>query len=47
MLSRRSGDVSKKRRKHSPSFKTKVALGAVKGKETMAQSAASKGNIDG
>ncbi len=32
--------MSKERRKHSPSFKAKVALEAVKGEETMAQLAA-------
>jgi transposase-like protein len=30
-------DMSKERRKHSPSFKAKVALEAVKGEETVAQ----------
>jgi len=29
-------DMSKERRKHSPSFKAKVALEAVKGEQTMA-----------
>ena len=33
-------DMSKERRKHSPSFKAKVALEAVKGEQTMAQLAA-------
>ena len=33
-------DLSKERRKHSPSFKAKVALEAVKGEETVAQLAA-------
>jgi transposase len=33
-------DMSKERRKHSPSFKAKVALEAVKGEETVAQLAA-------
>jgi len=33
-------DVSKQRRNHSPSFKAKVALEAVKGEETVAQLAA-------
>ena len=32
--------MSKERRKHSPSFKAKVALEAVKGEETVAQLAA-------
>ena len=32
--------MSKERRKHSPSFKAKVALEAVKGEQTMAQLAA-------
>ena len=32
--------MSKERRKHSPLFKTKVALEAVKGEETVAQLAA-------
>ena len=32
--------MSKERRKHSPSFKAKVALEAVKGQETVAQLAA-------
>ena len=35
-----SWDMSKERRKHSPSFKAKVALEAVKGEETVAQLAA-------
>jgi len=29
-------DMSKERKKHSPSFKAKVALEAVKGEQTMA-----------
>ena len=33
-------DMSKERRKHSPTFKAKVALEAVKGEETVAQLAA-------
>ena len=33
-------DLSKQRRNHSPSFKAKVALEAVKGEETVAQLAA-------
>ena len=33
-------DLSKERRKHSPSFKAKVALEAVNGEETVAQLAA-------
>jgi len=33
-------DMSKERRKHSPSFKAKVALEAVKGEQTVAQLAA-------
>jgi transposase-like protein len=33
-------DMSKERRKHSPSFKAKVALEALKGEETVAQLAA-------
>ena len=33
-------DMSKERRKHSPSFKAKVALEAVKGEDTVAQLAA-------
>jgi transposase len=33
-------DMSKERRKHSPSFKAKVALESVKGQETVAQLAA-------
>jgi transposase-like protein len=33
-------DMSKERRKHSPSFKAKVALEAVEGEQTMAQLAA-------
>ena len=32
--------MSKQRRKHSPAFKAKVALEAVKGEETVAQLAA-------
>ena len=32
--------MSKDRRKHSPSFKAKVALEAIKGEETVAQLAA-------
>ena len=32
--------MSKERRKHSPTFKAKVALEAVKGEETVAQLAA-------
>ena len=32
--------MSKERRKHSPTFKAKVALGALKGEETVAQLAA-------
>ncbi len=32
--------MSQGRRKHSPAFKAKVALGALKGQETMAQLAA-------
>ena len=32
--------MSKERRKHSPAFKAKVALEAVKGEETVAQLAA-------
>ena len=33
-------DMSKERRKHSPAFKAKVALEAMKGEETAAQLAA-------
>jgi transposase len=33
-------DMSKERRKHSPPFKAKVALEAIKGEETVAQQAA-------
>ena len=33
-------DMSKERRKHSPSFKAKVALEAVKGEQTVTQLAA-------
>ena len=33
-------DMSKERRKHSPTFKAKVALEAVKGEKTVAQLAA-------
>ena len=33
-------DMSKERRKHSPSFKAKVALEAVEGERTVAQLAA-------
>jgi len=33
-------DMSKERRKHSPTFKAKVALEALKGEETVAQLAA-------
>ena len=35
--------MSKGRRKHSPAFKAKVALEAVKGQETVAQLAARSG----
>ena len=38
-------DMSKERRKHSPSFKAKVALEAVKGEETVAQLAVNGGVI--
>ena len=34
---REEWDMSKERRKHSPSFKAKGALEAVKGEETVAQ----------
>ena len=34
---REEWDMSKERRKHSPTFKAKVALEAVKGEETVAQ----------
>ena len=37
---REEWDMSKERRKHSPTFKAKVALEAVKGEETVAQLAA-------
>ena len=37
---REEWDRSKERRKHSPTFKAKVALEAVKGEETVAQLAA-------
>jgi transposase-like protein len=35
-------DMKENRRKHSPSFKAKVALEAIKGEETVAQIAASQ-----
>jgi len=37
---REEWDMSKERRKHSPTFKAKVALEALKGEETVAQLAA-------
>ena len=39
--------MSKERRKHSPTFKAKVALEALKGEETVAQLAASYDQLRG